>query len=185
MTLDRRGNGGFIEKNEPSRIEFWLPTLQRSSFGGDVRAILLRRPQTFFKGQLQMMKKTRNRRLAYSDLFLRQSGCELCQRNVRLIRNHLPNQLLVLCKREILIATKFCRADAASFPVKFEEPDDRTYANFALFCRLRDGSAIQNCLNRPSAQVFRIRLCNPCWPPASRKLESDSRGCESLDSVFS
>jgi hypothetical protein len=47
-THDRRGNGGFIEKNEPSRIEFWLPTLQRSSFGGDVRAILLRRPQTFF-----------------------------------------------------------------------------------------------------------------------------------------
>ena len=102
----------------------------------------------FFKGQLQMMKKTRNRRLAYSDLFLRQSGCELCQRNVRLIRNHLPNQLLVLCKREILVATKLCRADAASFPVKFEEPDDRTYANFALFCRLRDDSAIQNCLNR-------------------------------------
>ena len=47
-THDRRGNGGFIEKNEPSRIEFWLLTLQRSSFGGDVRAILLRRPQTFF-----------------------------------------------------------------------------------------------------------------------------------------
>jgi len=47
-THDRRGNGGFIEENEPSRIEFWLSPLQRPTFGGDVRAILLRRPQTFF-----------------------------------------------------------------------------------------------------------------------------------------
>jgi hypothetical protein len=47
-THDCCGNGGFIEENEPSRIEFWLSALQRSAFGGDVRAILLRRSQTFF-----------------------------------------------------------------------------------------------------------------------------------------
>jgi hypothetical protein len=47
-THDCRGNGRFIEENEPSWIEFWLSPLQRPTFGGDVRAILLRRSQTFF-----------------------------------------------------------------------------------------------------------------------------------------
>ncbi len=47
-THDRRGNGRFIEENEPSRIEFCLSPLQRPAFGGDVRAILLRSSQTFF-----------------------------------------------------------------------------------------------------------------------------------------
>ena len=47
-THDRRGNGRFIKENEPSRIEFWLLSLQRPTFGGDVWAILLRRSQTFF-----------------------------------------------------------------------------------------------------------------------------------------
>jgi hypothetical protein len=43
-----------------------------------------------------------------------------------------------------------------------------------VFCSFRYRGAIQNCLNRSSAQIFRIRLCHPCWPPASRTLESDS-----------
>ena len=47
-THDGRRNGRFIEENEPARIEFWLSPLQRSAFGGDVRAILLRSSQTFF-----------------------------------------------------------------------------------------------------------------------------------------
>ena len=47
-THDRRGNGGFIEENEPPRIEVWLSPLQGPSFGSDVRAILFRGPQTFF-----------------------------------------------------------------------------------------------------------------------------------------
>src|SRR3954453_4758722 len=98
----------------------------------------------FFKGQLQMMKKARNRRLADCDLFLRQSGCKLCERNVRLVRHQLPNQLLMLCKREILVAAKLRRTDAASVPVKFNEPADRTDAEPALFRRFRDGGAIRN-----------------------------------------
>src|SRR6266436_8213947 len=128
----------------------------------------------FFKGQLQMMKKTGNRRLADCDLFLRQTGHKLFQRDVRLVRHQLPNQFLMLCKREILVAAKLSRTYAAGFPVKFQEPDNRTDADPVVFCGFRYRGAIQNCLNRSSAQIFRIRLCHPCWPPASRTLESDS-----------
>src|SRR6478672_2650513 len=75
----------------------------------------------FFKGQLQMMKKTGNRRLADCDLFLRQSGCEFCQRDIRLVHHQLANQLLMLRKHETLVAAKLRRTDAAGVPVKFHE----------------------------------------------------------------
>jgi hypothetical protein len=76
-----------------------------------------------------MMKKARNRRLADCDLFLRQSGCKLCERNVRLVRHQLPNQLLMLYKREILVAAKLRRTDAGGVPVKFHEPPTELMLN--------------------------------------------------------
>ena len=66
-----------------------------------------------------MMKKTRNRRLADCDLFLRQTGHKLFHRDVRLVRHQLANQFLMLRKREILVAAKLSRTYAAGFPVSF------------------------------------------------------------------
>ena len=80
----------------------------------------------------------------------------------------------MVCEREILVAAKLRRTDAVGVPVKFHEPADLTDAEAALFRRFRDGGAIRNCVNRSSAQIFRIGLCHPYWPPASRNLESDS-----------
>ena len=48
QTCNRRRHGGFIDKYQPSRIEFLLSSLQSATGGGYVRAILLGCPQTFF-----------------------------------------------------------------------------------------------------------------------------------------
>jgi hypothetical protein len=113
----RRRHAGFIDEYEPSRIKLRLSPLQRPSGGGHVRAILLGCPQTFFKGQLQMMQKPGDRRLPDRDLPLRQSVLKFGQRDVRLPRHQLPHQILVRRQREILVTAELGRTDAARFSI--------------------------------------------------------------------
>src|SRR5271167_3260683 len=129
----------------------------------------------FFKGQLQMMQKPGDRRLANRDLFLPQSVLEFGQRNIRLLRYHLPHQIFVRRQREILVAAEFRRLDAARFPVKLEEAADRADADAALLRSFRDGGPALDRPDHSSTQILRIRLRHSCWPPPSRKLESYSR----------
>src|SRR3977135_685015 len=129
----------------------------------------------FFKGQLQMMQKPRDRRLSDRDLFLRQSIFEFGQRDVRLLRYQLPHQILVRRQREIFIAAEFGRVDAARLPVKLEEADDRADADPALLRGFRDRGPALDRLDHPPTQFLRIWLRHSCRPPPSRKLESYSR----------
>src|SRR6266550_1014735 len=129
----------------------------------------------FFKGQLQMMQKPRDRRLSDRDLFLRQSIFEFGQRDVRLLRYQLPHQILVRRQREIFIAAEFGRVDAARLPVKLEEADDRTDADPALLRGFRDRGPALDRLDHTPTQIRRIWLRHSCRPPPSRKLESYSR----------
>src|ERR1700681_2656795 len=128
----------------------------------------------FFKGQLQMMQKPGDRRLSDRDLPLRQSVLKFGQRDVRLPRYQLPHQILVRRQREILVAAELGRTDAARFPVKLEETDDRTDADPALLRSFRDGSPALDRPDHPPTQILRIWLRHRCWPPPSRKLESYS-----------
>src|SRR6266403_2043940 len=129
----------------------------------------------FFKGQLQMMQKPRDRRLSDRDLFLRQSIFEFGQRDVRLLRYQLPHQILVRRQREIFIAAEFGRVDAARLPVKLEEADDRADADPALLRGFRDRGPALDRLDHTPTQIRRIWLRHSCRPPPSRKLESYSR----------
>src|SRR6267154_423772 len=106
----------------------------------------------FFKGQLQMMQKPRDRRLSDRDLFLRQSIFEFGQRDVRLLRYQLPHQILVRRQREIFIAAEFGRVDAARLPVKLEEADDRADADPALLRGFRDRGPALDRLDRRSGR---------------------------------
>ena len=121
-----------------------------------------------------MMQKPGNRGLADRDLLLRQSIHELGQCDVRLLGYQLRHQVLMRRQGEILVAAEFGRADAARFPVKLEEADDRTDANPALLRSFRDGNVTLDRLDHLSTQILRIRLRHPCWPPPSRNLESYS-----------
>src|SRR3979490_832475 len=129
----------------------------------------------FFKGQLQMMQKPRDRRLSDRDLFLRQSIFEFGQRGFRLLRYQLPHQILVRRQREIFIAAEFGRVDAARLPVKLEEADDRADADPALLRGFRDRGPALDRLDHTPTQIRRIWLRHSCRPPPSRKLESYSR----------
>src|SRR5467141_2165083 len=75
----------------------------------------------FFKGQLQMMQKTEDRRLADRHLVLRQSGLELRQRDIRLFSHPLPDQILMRCQSEPLVTTELGCADATRLAVKPEK----------------------------------------------------------------
>src|SRR6266436_2470018 len=129
----------------------------------------------FFKGQLQMMQKPRDRRLSDRDLFLLQSVLEFGQRDVRLLRYQLPHQILVRRQREIFVAAEFGRVDAARLPVKLEEADDRTDADPALLRSFRDGGPALDRPDHSPTQIRRIWLRHACRPPPSRQLESYSR----------
>src|SRR6266576_5721831 len=129
----------------------------------------------FFKGQLQMMQKPRDRRLSDRDLFLRQSIFEFGQRDVRLLRYQLRHQILVRRQREIFIAAEFGRVDAARLPVKLEEADDRADADPALLGGFRDRGPALDRLDHTPTQIRRIWLRHSCRPPPGRKLESYSR----------
>ena len=119
-----------------------------------------------------MMQKPGDRRLADRDLLLCQSGLEFRQRDVRLLHHQLPDQILVPRQREILVAAKLGRADAARFAVKPEEAADRADAHVALLRSFRNGGATLDRCDYASTQILRKWLRHPCWPPPSRKLES-------------
>src|ERR1700681_2394308 len=93
----------------------------------------------FFKGQLQMMQKPGDRRLADRDLLLCQPGLELRQRDVRLLRHQLPDQIFMRRQREILVTAKLGRADDTRLSVKPEEA--AADAHFALLRSFRNGGA--------------------------------------------
>src|SRR6516165_3794010 len=100
----------------------------------------------FFKGQVQMMQKAGDRRLSDRDLFLREPLLKFRQRDVRLFGYQFPHQIFVRRQREILVATKFGRRDAARLAVKLEEADHRADADPALLRSFRDGGPA---LDRP------------------------------------
>jgi len=153
-----------------SRIKPLLSPLQCPTGGGDVRAILLGCPQTFFlKGQLQMMQKTeRSTTFPTVIFFLRQSIFEFGQRDVRLLRYQLPHQILVRRQREIFVAAEFGRVDAARLPVKLEEADDRADADPALLRGFRDrGPAPRS--SRPHAYANPPNMASPFMPASSQQ----------------
>src|SRR5216684_4523937 len=123
-----------------------------------------------------MMQKPGDRRLSNRDLFLPEPVFEFGQRDVRLLSQQLPHQILVSRQRELCVAAEFGRLDAARLPVKLDEADDRADADAALLRSFRDGGPALNRPNHSPTQILRIRLRHACWPPPSRHLESCSRG---------
>src|SRR5260370_29129626 len=122
-----------------------------------------------------MMQNPGDRRLSDRDLLLLEAVFEFGQRDVRLVRYQLPQQILMRRQREIFVAAEFSRVDAARFPVKLEEADDGANADFALLRSFRNGGPALDRPDNSPTQILRIRLRHSCWPPPSRQLESYSR----------
>src|SRR5260221_6320935 len=139
----------------------------------------------FFKGQLQMMQKPRDRRLSDRDLFLRQSVFEFGQRDVRLLRYQLPHQILVRRQRENFVAAEFGRVDAARLPVKLKEADHRADADPALLRSFRDRGPALDRLDHTPTQIRRIWLRHSCRLPPADSLNHIRAAMGIPDSAFS
>src|ERR1700686_1899240 len=115
----------------------------------------------FFKAQIQMMQKSGDRRLTDRHLLRRQNGLELSQRNIRLFRHQLPDQLFVRRQRISLVPAEFGRTDAARFAVESAEAHDRTDAHPKLLRNFRNRSAVLPSPNYTFTRILRIRLSHP------------------------
>src|SRR6266404_1045014 len=126
----------------------------------------------FFKGEIQMAKESEDRGLANDHLPLGQSRLKLGQREVRSRRNPSRNPFLMPFKSIAFISAKLRRTDTSASSPTRQKPAYRTYAHATKTGNLSIGMARLDRLHDAAAQVFRIRLPHPSWPPPSGKLES-------------
>src|SRR5208283_1104158 len=120
----------------------------------------------FFKGQLQMTQKAEDRRLPDRDLPLRQRGLKLRQRDVRLLRQKAPDQLLMCSQHIRFVAAEFRRTDAAGVALEPDKASNRTQAHIMSLGGFLPRRAFLDRRDHTRAQIVRIRLRHPCWPPA-------------------
>ena len=76
----------------------------------------------FFKGQLQMTQEAKDRCLTDLDPPLRQHGLEFCQRDVRLLCQLAPDQILICCQGIGFVSAELRRTDAPPFALEPEKP---------------------------------------------------------------
>src|ERR1700732_1426918 len=129
----------------------------------------------FFKGEIQMVKEPKDRGLADSHLLLRQSCLNFGKRDVRSRSNPLRDAFLMPFKSISFISAKLRRTDASASSPTRQKSAYRTHAHATKTGNLFIGMARLDRLHDAAAQVFRIWLPHPCWPPPVGSLKHSSR----------
>src|SRR5882757_5908429 len=119
----------------------------------------------FFKGQFQMTQKAEDRRLTGHDLGLRQLRLQLSQRNVRLLHHPLFDSSLVRRQHMALVTAELRGPDTSGFTLPLQKAYDRTETHMMSVGRFLQGRAVLNRNNHACAQIARIGLRHPYWPP--------------------
>src|SRR5215470_1861272 len=120
----------------------------------------------FFKGQLQMTQESEDRCLTDLDPPLRQRDLEFCQRDVRLLCQHAPDQVLMCCQGIWFVPAELRRTDAAPFSLEPDKPPDRAQAYLMSLGSFLSCRTLLDRFDHPGAQIVRIRLRHSCWPPS-------------------
>src|SRR5271156_4651372 len=105
-----------------------------------------------------MMQKSGDRRPTDRHFLRRQNGLDLSQRDIRLLRHHLPDQLLVRRQSIALVTAKFGGTDTARFAVKPTKAHDSADTHAKLLRSFRNRAAILRRPNYAFPQILRIRL---------------------------
>ena len=105
-----------------------------------------------------MMQKSGDRRPTDSHFLRRQNGLDLSQRDIRLLRQQLPHQLLVRRQSISLVTAKFGGTDTARFAVKPTKAHDRADTHAKLLRSFRNRGAIPRRPDYAFPQILRIRL---------------------------
>jgi hypothetical protein len=94
-------------------VEMLVSSMKTSRFGSSVGCCFCRplraaatSGRSCFKGQLQMMQKSGDRRPTDRHFLRRQNGLDLSQRDIRLFSHQLPDQLLVRRQSISLVTAK-------------------------------------------------------------------------------
>src|SRR6266849_3739709 len=120
----------------------------------------------FFKGEIEMIEKPRDRRFTNHHLLPCQPNSQFSQRDVRLLGNPLLDLLLAACQSIALVPAKLLWTHTTNCTPKPDEPPYRTETYLIGFRNLLTRVAVLDRLNYSSPQVFRIGFSHPYWPPA-------------------
>src|SRR5262249_15126614 len=103
-----------------------------------------------------MTQKSKDRRLANHDLFLRQPSPQLRQSNAALRPHQSPAPPLMPRQRVLFVPAEFGGTDTAGFTFQPQKPADRTKAHAKSFGRLLPGRTLLDLLNHACTQVVGI-----------------------------
>ena len=107
------------------------------------------------------MQKSGDRGLTDCHFLGRQNGLDLRQRDIRLLRHQLPDQILMRRQSISFVPAEFGRADTARFAVEPTETDHRADTHAELLRRFRNRGAILLRHHHTCPQILRIRLPHP------------------------
>src|ERR1700680_3361917 len=169
------GDCRLVDKYEVGRIKKALLPNPASASAGDVGALALCRPQTFFDGDAMASEKSGQRAAAAWDTPLVKRRNDLIQREVRLLADEREDLPRVLLQWRSTPSTGHGFGSAV-FTKALHPPDRRTDADIKLFCRLPSGCSFFHKVDDARSQLTRIRSMH--WPALRRinALDSHLRG---------
>src|ERR1700731_3774520 len=138
----------------------------------------------FFYCEIHMAKEPEDRGLADSHLLLCQSRLKFGQRDFRSRSNPFRDPFLMPFKRISFISAKLRRTDTSASSPTRQKSAYRTHAHATKTGNIFIGMARLDRLHDAAAQVFRIWLPHPCWPPPVGSLNHSSRFMGIPDSTF-
>jgi hypothetical protein len=120
-----------------------------------------RRVRSFFKSQVEVVEKSRDRRFAHLHLLFRQPGFKLRQRAIRLFGHQRPHQIGVWRKSKCLVPAEFARLDTTRFALTPDEPPNSAQSQIIQFGDFLTGMTDVNCRNNAFAKIVRVRFSHP------------------------
>ena len=150
------GDCRLVDKYEVGRIKKALLPNPASARAGDVGALPLCRPQTFFNGDPMASEESGQRAAAAWDSPLVKGRNDLIQREVRYLADEGENLPRVLLQWRTTPSTGH-GFESPVFTKALHPPDRRTDADIKLFGRLTSGSSFFHEVDDARSQLTRIR----------------------------
>ena len=112
----------------------------------------------FFKGHVDVMEESRNRRLAHVHVFFGQANLKLRKSTIRLFGHEFLNSSCMVLKRESLVPAKLVWSDTARFALTLDESANSTQSHVVQLGNFHTGMAGFDRSNDTFAQIVGIRL---------------------------
>src|ERR1700688_2115884 len=112
----------------------------------------------FFKGHVDVMEESKNRRLAHVHVFFGQANLKLRKSTIRLFGHQFLNSSCMVLKRESLVPAELVWSDTARFALTLDESANSTQSHVVQLGNLHTGMAGFDRRDDTFAQIVGIRL---------------------------